>query len=334
MVKELAQDEATRTRAGRVHAAAERCARIVKTFLAMARSRPPQRGAVQLEEVVENALDLAGYGLRTAGVEIVRELDPDLPLVWGDSDQLHQVITNLIVNAQQALMHTASARRLWLRTLQRDGEVVLEVEDNGPGITPEVEKRIFEPFFTTKPQGVGTGVGLSVCLGIVTAHEGRIAVRSEPGHGTCFSVALPRHRAAAAGPGYAEAPAMLAPAPGRVLVVDDEPEIAELVAEHLRRDGLTVEIVSSGRKALARLKSQSFDVVVSDLRMPDLDGRALVDALRALHPELAKRVVLITGDALGADFGDVSRELSLPVFEKPLDIGALRGQVRRFLEAA
>jgi phosphoglycerate-specific signal transduction histidine kinase len=289
---------------------------------------------VQLEEVVENALDLAGYGLRTAGIEIVRELDPDLPHVWGDSDQLHQVITNLIVNAQQALMHAAHARRLWVRTLQRDGEVVLEVEDNGPGMAPEVQKRVFEPFFTTKPQGVGTGVGLSVCLGIVTAHEGRIAVRSEPGRGTCFSVALPLHLDAATGPGPAAVPVAMTPAPGRVLVVDDEPEIAELVAEHLRRDGLTVEIVSSGRLALARLKNQTFDVIVSDLRMPDLDGRALVDALREQHPELARRVVLITGDALGADFGDVSRELSLPVFEKPLDIGALRGQVRRFLEAA
>ena len=334
MLKELAQDDATRTRASRVHAAAERCARIVKTFLAMARSRPPQRGAVQLDEVAENALELAGYGLRTAGIEIIRELDPELPQVWGDSDQLHQVVTNLIVNAQQALMHTAHTRRLWLRTLQRDGEVVLEVEDNGPGMTPEVQKRIFEPFFTTKPQGVGTGVGLSVCLGIVTAHEGRISVRSEPGHGTCFSVALALHRGPIASADPVAAPAAMAPAPGRVLVVDDELEIAELVAEHLRRDGLTVEIVSSGRKALARLKSQAFDVVVSDLRMPDLDGRALVDALREQHPELARRVVLITGDALGADFADVSRELSLPVFEKPLDIGALRGQVRRFLEAA
>ena len=118
------------------------------------------------------------------------------------------------------------------------------------------------------------------------------------------------------------------------LVVDDEAEIAELVAEHLRRDGLTVEVVASGSQALLRLQSERFDVVVSDLRMPDLDGPALVAALRQQHPELARRVVLITGDALGAEFNETIRDAELPVFEKPLDIAALRGEVRRLLEAA
>ena len=121
---------------------------------------------------------------------------------------------------------------------------------------------------------------------------------------------------------------------GRVLVVDDEPEIAELVAEHLRRDGLTVEVVASGRKALLRLQSEPFDVVVSDLRMPDLDGPSLVAALRQHHPELARRVVLITGDALGAELNEAIRDADLPILEKPLDIDALRGQVRRLLAAA
>jgi DNA-binding NtrC family response regulator len=135
-------------------------------------------------------------------------------------------------------------------------------------------------------------------------------------------------------PEPAAAPVAALPARGRVLVVDDEPDIAELVAEHLRRDGLTVEVVASGRKALMRLKAEAFDVVVSDLRMPDLDGTALVTALRELHPSLARRVVLITGDALGAEFNEVIRDAELQVFEKPLDIAALRGQVRRLLEAA
>ena len=114
-----------------------------------------------------------------------------LPAIWGDSDQLHQVMTNLIVNAQQALMQTAPPRRLSVRLGARGSEVAIEVEDNGPGMAEEVRKRIFEPFFTTKPQGVGTGVGLSVSLGIVTAHGGRIEVRSAPGEGTCFAVLLP-----------------------------------------------------------------------------------------------------------------------------------------------
>ena len=106
------------------------------------------------------------------------------------------------------------------------------------------------------------------------------------------------------------------------------------VAEHLRRDGLTVEVVASGRKALLRLQSETFDVVVSDLRMPDLDGPSLVAALRQQHPELARRVVLITGDALGAELNEAIRDADLPILEKPLDIDALRGQVHRLLAAA
>ncbi len=333
MLQELAQDEASRQRAARVHGAAERCARIVKTFLAMARSRPPQYGPVRLGEIAENALELAGYGLRTADIEIVREFDPELPAVWGDSDQLHQVLTNLIVNARQALLQAPAPRRLLLRLHAEGDRVVIEVEDNGPGIPEAVRQRVFEPFFTTKPQGVGTGVGLSVCLGIVTAHEGRIDLWSEPGRGTRFKVILPLP----AVPPTIDAPMVppvAGPARGRVLVVDDEAEIAELVAEHLRRDGLTVAVVASGSQALARLQSEPFDVVVSDLRMPDLDGPALVAALRQHHPELARRVVLITGDALGAEFNEAIRDAELAVFEKPLDIAALRGEVRRLLEAA
>ena len=126
MLKEFAQDDATRQRAERVHAAAERCARIVKTFLAMARSRPPKRGPVTINEVIEDALDLAGYGLRTADVEIIREFDAELPQMWGDSDQLHQVFTNLIVNAQQALLQAAPPRRLHLRTARRADELEKE----------------------------------------------------------------------------------------------------------------------------------------------------------------------------------------------------------------
>ncbi|MFZ1429699.1 MAG: PAS domain S-box protein [Geminicoccaceae bacterium] len=334
MLKELAQDDATRQRAERVHAAAERCARIVKTFLAMARSRPPKRGPVAINEVIEDALDLAGYGLRTADVEITREFDAELPQIWGDSDQLHQVFTNLIVNAQQALLQAAPPRRLRLRTMRHGDELQIEIEDNGPGIDDDVQTRIFEPFFTTKPQGVGTGVGLSVCHGIVAAHQGRIIVASRLGHGTRFVVTLPI-RSDMLAAGERSAPALASPkTTGRVLVVDDEKEIGELVAEHLRRDGLIVEVVTSGRAALGRLESRTFDLVVSDLRMPDLDGPALLEVLRQRHPQLARRLVLITGDALRAEVNTVIQEANLPVFEKPLDLMALRDQVRRLMVAA
>jgi CheY-like chemotaxis protein len=281
--------------------------------------------------VIEGALELAGYGLRTAGVEVSLDVAPGLPDVWGDADQLHQVLVNLVVNAQQALTAVALPRRLIVRAQAAAGEVVVEVEDNGPGMPPEVRKRIFEPFFTTKPQGVGTGVGLSVCHGIITAHGGRIEVDTAPGRGTLFRLTVPAAVGATAD--KAESVAALPAGRGRVLVVDDEREIAELVAETLSRDGFEVEAVGSGRAALARIAQGGIDLVLSDLRMPDTDGATLIEAVRESRPELISRLILITGDALGAGTNEVVREAGVPVLEKPLDLRVLRQEVRRLLEA-
>src|SRR3954451_22815410 len=329
MLRDTATDPATRTRAERVHGAAERCARIVKTFLAMARQKPPQRGPVDLPAVVSSALELTAYGLRTAGVTVTVGATPGLPLVWGDADQLHQVLVNLVVNAQQALVQSAPPRRLAIRAEARDGTVVVEVEDNGPGMPPDVRKRALEPFFTTKPQGVGTGIGLSVCHGIVAAHGGRIEVESEPGRGTLFRVTLP---VAAGGTAVLEGtvPGPVAAAAGRGLVGDDEREIAELGAETLEQDGYEVEAVTGGRAALARLARGGIDLLVSDLRMPDVDGTALIEALREREGR-AVPLILVTGDALGAGMNEVVRAAGMPVLEKPLDLAALRREVRRML---
>ncbi|HMR32681.1 MAG TPA: PAS domain S-box protein [Geminicoccus sp.] len=331
MLEEFAPDEPSRRRAERVHAAADRCARIVKAFLAMARQKPPKFGPVALNHVVEAALELAAYGLRTADIEVVRQLDTELPAVWGDSDQLHQVLTNLIVNAQHAMQQVEGPRRLVLRSEHRHGEVALTVEDNGPGMPEEVRKRIFEPFFTTKPQGMGVGVGLSLCHGIVSGHGGRIEVETEPGRGSRFVVTLPLSlREVANGE-----PARIEPGPsgrGRVLVVDDEVELADLVREILSRDGYEVTLARSGREALSLLAALTPDIIVSDLRMPDLDGPGLWRELKSQRPELAARMIFVTGDTLGADASRFLAEAEVPVMEKPLDLAELRRRVGEVVE--
>jgi len=330
MLKDLATEPGMRTRVERVHAAAERCARIVRSFLAMARARPPRRGPVELGAVVESALDLAAYGLRSADVAIAVDLDPDLPPVWGDADQLHQVVLNLVVNAQHALTSISTPRRLGITAHAAAEGVVLEVADNGPGMNDEVAKRAFEPFYTTKPQGVGTGVGLSVVHGVISAHGGTITLRTAPGEGARFRMILP----AAAREADAAAPEAAArPAAGRVLVVDDEPDIAELLADHLRGQGFVVATASSGRRAINALRAAPFDAVVSDLRMPDMDGVALASAIAAERPGLARRLLIVTGDALGAGIGsgEAAALAGLPVFEKPLDLPALTATLRRLV---
>ena len=326
MLCEMGCDPTMTARVEKIHAAAERCARIVRTFLAMARARPPRREPVMLGEVVMGALDLAGYGLRSADVDVVLDLAPGLAPVHADSDQLHQVVVNLVVNAQQALIGRPAPRRLAVRAWAEGGEAVLEVADNGPGMSPDTAKRAFEPFFTTKPQGVGTGVGLSVCHGIVAAHGGRIELETARGEGARFRVHLPFSQSA--GTVRPELPPV-PPAGGRILVVDDEPEIAALLKERLATDGLVVATASSGRRALQAIEAGGVDAVVSDLRMPDMDGAALAEEIRRRFPGLADRIVLITGDALGADPGGRLGAGGVPIFEKPLDLGALAAELRR-----
>lgn len=334
MLRELIAEPEMRARVERIHAAAERCARIVRGFLAMARARPPDRGPVPIAEVVAGALELAAYGLRSADVAVELDIPADLPSVWGDADQLHQVVVNLVVNAQHALVGRDPPRRITVRARAEAGTMTLEIADNGPGMSPEVASRAFDPFFTTKPQGVGTGVGLSVCHGVVLAHGGSIAVETAPGAGACFRMTLPTGAAAPAAEASAAAPVALA---GRVLVVDDEPDIAALLADHLRGLGLDVVTAPSGRRALAALGAGRFDAVVTDLRMADVDGAALVAAIGAERPELADRLILITGDALGAGLGPAAAApglARLPVFEKPLDLAALTAELRRVIAGA
>ncbi|MFO1208284.1 MAG: PAS domain S-box protein [Amaricoccus sp.] len=332
MLREIGCDPEMTARVEKIHAAAERCARIVRTFLAMARARPPRREPVLLGEVVMGALELAAYGLRSADVDVTLDLPPGLPPVHGDADQLHQVVVNLVVNAQQALLGRPSPRRLAISGRAEGADVILEVTDNGPGMAADVAKRAFEPFFTTKPQGVGTGVGLSVCHGIVAAHGGRIELDTDRGKGARFRVRLPGSHAPDAARPKAAAPAV---GGGRILVVDDEPEIAALLAERLGADGVTVETASSGRRALATLEaSDGVDAVVTDLRMPDMDGAALADEIGRRWPGLAGRIVLITGDALGADPGGRLGARGLPIFEKPLDLAALTAELHRRMAGA
>ncbi len=329
MMRDLAPDEATKDRAVRIHAAAERCARIVKTFLAMARRKPESRGAVQVNQIIEAALEVAGYGLRTADISVSLDLAPDLPELSGDADQLTLVFMNLVVNAQQALQAAPPPRRLQIVTAQEGASVRIEITDNGPGIPEEIRARIFEPFFTTKPQGVGTGIGLSVCHSLVTAHGGEISVGPAPDGGSRFVVLLPTATVEASLP--AAAPEVPSRASGRILVVEDEVEIADMLAEMLGRDGHEVLVAGSGREALERLDAQPVDLIISDLHMADLDGPELYKTLMERWPGRAGRMVFMTGDVLGADMADFLRQARLPVFDKPIDPYEIRIKVRAHL---
>jgi CheY-like chemotaxis protein len=310
-------DAAVAARAGKIGRAAERCGRIVKNFLALARQYPPERTSVSLNHGVCDALEVMAYALRVDDVEVVTDLDPELPELSADGHQLQQVLVNLVTNAHQAMRDAAGPRRLTIRSGadRANGEVWLEVGDSGPGIAAEVEPRLFEPFFTTKPVGQGTGLGLSICRGIVESHGGRITVDGGYGHGATFRVVLPMGGAAPMRPSAQdEAPPL---PPRRILVVDDESEIAAIVAELLRRDGHVVRTAGDGVQALRCIHEESYDAVVSDIKMPHVDGPALWRAVAQLDPALSERFVFFTGDTLSASTAEFLARTGAPSLKKP-----------------
>jgi anti-sigma regulatory factor (Ser/Thr protein kinase) len=214
--------------------------------------------------------------LRVDDVTAVLELDPALPPLWADPHQLHQVVVNLVTNAHQAMRQSAPPRAITLATRldPARGRVVLTVADTGPGIPPPIRQRIFEPFFTTKPPGHGTGLGLSLCQGIVEQHRGTIEVESPPGRGAVFRIELPVEAPPAESEAAAEAE--LPPIEGRtILLVDDEPDVAALLADLLAEDHHQVDVAHHGAAALGRLTRRAYDLILSDLRMPELDGPGL-----------------------------------------------------------
>ncbi len=284
---------------------AERAARIVRHLLTFARKRHTTRTMVDVNQVVRDTLAMRQHEQRLANVTLVDGLAAGLPQVFADPHQLQQVILNLVINAEQAMVNAHGRGTLVVRSWQEiERDVVLvEFADDGPGVPDELLAKIFDPFFTTKEVGKGTGLGLTVAYAIVQEHGGRISAHSRPGAGAMFRLELPTASVRAAQAIAAKAPVELENVGGgaAVLVIEDEPALATAVAEGLSDAGFLVTRAADGEEGLARLRERTFDVIVCDLRMPRLDGPAFYRAIAANSPSLARRVIFVTGDVAGTD---------------------------------
>ena len=335
LLKETVADREVMHRAEKINEAADRCARIVKSFLSMARQEPIASQPTDINDVIVSALEVTAYGLRASDINVELELASELPPVMLDSDQFRQVVTNLLVNAQHALEQTQHERTLTITTRENPGEgtVALLVADNGPGISSDLQKRIFEPLFTTKEVGRGTGIGLALCNRIVGTHGGSIRVESGLGEGAAFIVNLPaanRRTEAESNVGVRSADNSGV----RVLLIDDEPSVADVIAEILKSDGHNVQIVHSGEEALKALAKADYDVLLCDLRMPNLDGPGLYRRLLAERPELVERMGFLTGDTLGARAREFLRTVDCPFIEKPVTVSDAREIVSDILSVS
>jgi two-component system NtrC family sensor kinase len=329
----------------------QRCRMIVQDLLTFARSKRDDRQPVDPEgliQLVQPALMRQAEGL---GVRLVVSVAERLPSLDANPAALEQVLTNLTVNAFQAV---GKGGTVTLSARMQGDRLAFIVEDDGPGLTEEVLPRLFEPFFTTKATGQGTGLGLSVSHAIVEQHGGALFAgnRTGPGErGARFTVLLPFvDRRAVIRPPLAEparADAGLrsaaAGAPRRVLVIDDEAPIRTAIRRYLERRGWEVEEAKDGAEAMATLglsgdsprsRSASYDAIITDLKMPGVTGIELHDRLAALDPAGLEKLVLITGDTASSEVADFVARLRQPLVQKPFDMRALADLLDRTAPAA
>jgi two-component system NtrC family sensor kinase len=308
---------------------AGRIGRITSNLLAFARAGGRERALVDINDIVRRTFALRSYYLSTLNITVRLELDAAEPKTWANGSELQQLLLNLLINAEQALMQVPPPRGITLRSVATEEEIRLVCGDTGPGIPAEIKGKIFDPFFTTKPEGVGTGLGLSICYGIARDHGGRIGVESDPGAGATFTVVLPRDPRTT--PRVEPATAVPAAATGAlsVLLVDDEAGLRKAVAKFLRRRGIHVETVGDGAEALTLLARRTFDVIVSDVRMPGVGGREFLDRLKQEHPHLVRRLIFSTGDTFAPDTAILLRDAAAPSIVKPFDFDQLEQLIRR-----
>jgi CheY-like chemotaxis protein len=316
--------------------AAQRGRRVIQSLVTFARHGPVDADWHNPRDLVERVLDLKRGAFQTGEITLEVRYQPDLPMLWGDGPQLQQVLLSLLINAEQALVGrerprvviqvSGGVRPLVPPALLPDlalpaGEVtdaqmvVFEISDDGPGIAPAVLERLFEPYVTTRPLGQGTGMGLAIAYAIVQQHGGTLEVATDASRGTTFRIALPVGRRAES---RHQAPALASRAADvRVLVIDDEPAIVDLVTRLLSRSGYLVAGMRQARAALEELRRNHWDTVLCDIRMPDMDGLSFHHQLEAarLHP--APRLIIMTGDTNNARTEDFLARHKLSVLRKP-----------------
>ena len=307
--------------------AADRVRLIIRDLKLFSRAEEDRTAAVDVVRVLESSLRMAWNEIRHRA-RLVKDFTK-LPPVEVNEARLGQVFLNLIVNAAQAIPDGRSDDNLIRVSTRLDelGRVAVDISDSGSGMSPETLGRLFTPFFTTKPPGVGTGLGLSISQRIVMTAGGEITVQSAIGRGTIFTVHLPVARAEIVDQACEAKVVRAGARRGRVLVVDDEPSIASAIRRVLQADH-DVEVETCGAVALERLRGGAvFDVIVSDVMMPQVSGMELFARLGEIDPSQVHKILFLTGGAFTSSAREFLDGISNLRMEKPFDPSALRAMV-------
>lgn len=327
-----------------IRGAAERASGLTRQLLAFARKQIIEPRALNLNDLI---LDIDRLLRRVIGedIELVTRPAPDLGMVNVDYGQLEQVLLNLAVNARDA-MPTGGKLTIETQNVILDRAyntnhldvvpgpyILLAVSDTGTGMTPEVQAQIFEPFFTTKEQSKGTGLGLAMCYGIVRQHQGYIWVYSEVGEGTTFKIYLPEVEVVDSSPSQIQDSIVLTHSTETILLVEDEASVRELAARVLRGQGCTVLEATHGSEALrvASELSGTIDLLLSDVVLPQMSGKALAEHLEALYPAL--KVVFMSGYTDNAIVHHGRLDDGVQFIQKPFTPDELVRKIRSVLDA-
>jgi two-component system NtrC family sensor kinase len=317
---------------GSIREEARRTSRIVQNFLTFSRKYRPEKTICRINRIIESILEIRTYEIMVSHIKISKNLDPELPLTMADPNQLRQVFLNIINNAIQALQTAQEERSLTVSTKKREDKIEISIGNTGPVIPRDILSKIFDPFFTTKEVGKGTGLGLSVSHGIITEHGGSIYVQSKEGEGTQFIIKIPVENIPANSKKVKEEKTLWNFLDKRILVVDDEASILKFISRALENTGSTVDAAESGDRALAYLVENEYDLVISDLRMPGIDGWKLFSWVKQNRPHIAKKLIFITGDIMNPDAQAFFKDAKLPYLKKPFNIKDLKRIVETSLE--
>jgi PAS domain S-box-containing protein len=305
---------------------------IVRRMLTFARQTKPMRTSGNINELIEASLGIRSYVLRTANIEVVKHLDPDLPWVVVDPGQMQQVFLNLIVNAEYAMKKAHGKGTLTIITKKIDDHIRISFKDDGTGMSQETKDKLFHPFFTTKDVGEGTGLGLGLSRSIILEHDGTIEVESQPDQGATFVIMLPITQPVEVAPVEVVTAAPVKKVKtGRILVVDDEVAIRSLVSMILAKSGHIVDSTGDAAEVLTKLKSSIYDAVLMDIRMPGMSGMELYAKVMEIHPELKDKFIFITGDTSDTQTRIFLEQNKLSHISKPFDRETLLKKVEGLL---
>jgi len=324
LLQETSNDKGIKEQLDKINNAAVRCKKIIENLLSFARQHKIEKEQCDINEIIKRTLELKAYQLRIDNIEVFTDLYPRLPLTMADPYSIQQVFLNLINNAHLAMLEKKKQGILSIKSEHVNGIIRIIISDTGVGISDENLSKIFNPFFSTREVGTGTGLGLSISYGIIKEHSGKIYAKSKPDAGTSFFIELPivsqqgvNTFPSAEITGNNNEHVLLQIKKKSILVVEDEATIAEIIKTTLDGVGLDADTAENALTAIDKLQHKDYDLIISDMRMPNMDGKGLFRVVQNIKPELLNRIIFITGDLVNPDTRKFFDEYKCKYLAKP-----------------